>query len=576
MDSVATTGAEEKTITKRRLVCTSILLTGLLCGCSGGGGETPYTSPGIDTGSASSNYQSTVPEPQIGAAVSAPLDDSFDAARFLHRASFGPSTDDIDTLKRIGYRDWLSMQLALPPTFMLPATRARSEPRWAEHVNSWFKLAVNAPDQLRQRTAFALSQLLVVSDRSELSAQQAALANYYDILIANSFGNFRTLLEEVTLSPVMGDYLSMKGNQKADPANNIRPDENYAREILQLFSIGVTKLQLDGSIVTDSDGLPVPTYDQRTVEGFAQVFTGWHFRDVDNWNYPNDADWFSPMQAYDEYHDKEPKTLLDGLTLPGGQTAEQDLQAALDNIFNHPNTGPFVSQHLISQLVTSNPSPQYIERVATVFNDDGDGTRGNLAAVVTAILLDNEALQGYRNTPASFGKLREPLIRLVAMWRAFGGNPDHPDFEYGWIGEQLAQAPLQSPTVFNFYSPSFSQAGAIRTAALKSPVFQIHNESSIISITSTLLAHSLWHNTGDGNFDPSRAPIDLSPLIALDESPQQQMELLAQLVLNRPASDGLLAQAEMLRDERVYADANNRAAELLFLFASSPEAAIQQ
>jgi uncharacterized protein (DUF1800 family) len=282
------------------------------------------------------------------------------------------------------------------------------------------------------------------------------------------------------------------------------------------------------------------------------------------------------MQAYEQFHDTEEKTLLDGYTLPAGQSAEQDMQDALDNIFNHPNTGPFISRHLITQLVTSNPSPQYIARTAAIFNDDGTGTRGNLAAVVSAMLLDPEALNGYREMPTTFGKLREPLIRLVAMWRAFGGNPDHPDFEYGWIQEQLAQAPLQSPTVFNFFSPDFSQPGAVRDAALKSPVFQIHNESSIISITNTLLAHSLWHNTGDGNFDPSRAPVDLAPLSALDDSPAQQIDLLSQLILNRPASDGLRTQAELLRSERVYADANNRAAELLFLFASSPEAAIQQ
>jgi len=565
-----------KTTTMRRLFCTTILLSSLLHGCSGGG-ETSYRAPGIDSGSVSSNYQpDATPEPAIGAATSAPLDDHYDAVRFLHRATFGPRADDIDTLLRTGYADWLSMQLNLPPTFMLPHTRARAEPRWAEHVNSWFKIAVNAPDQLRQRTAFALSQLMVVSDRNELSDQQAALANYYDILIAHSFGNFRTLLEEVTLSPVMGDYLSMKGNQKADPLKNIRPDENYAREILQLFSIGLSKLNADGSVITDDEGLPVPTYDQRTVEAFARVFTGWHFRDVDNWNYPDNADWFSPMQAYEPYHDTAEKTLLDGHTLPAGQSAEQDMQAALDNIFNHPNTGPFISRHLVTHLVTSNPSPQYIERVTATFNDDGSGTRGNLAAVVSAILLDPEALNGYREMPGSFGKLREPLIRLVALWRAFGGNPDHPEFEYGWIQEQLAQAPLQSPTVFNFFSPNFSQSGAIRDAALKSPVFQILNESSIISITNTLLAHSLWHNIDDGNYDPSRAPVDLGPLIALDDSPAQQIELLGELILNRPASEGLRAQAQLLLSERVYADANNRAAELLFLFASSPEAAIQQ
>ena len=544
----------------------------------GGGESTPYQATGINTGSASSNYQkedSTAGIPEIGAALQQPVADDYQAVRFLHRASFGPRLDDIEALTIKGYSAWIEEQLQMPASFMLPLTRQRNEPRWLEHVNSWFKLSVNAPDQLRQRVAYALSQFFVVSGEGELGGQPAALANYYDILIAHSFGNFRDLIEQVTLSPVMGNYLSMKGNQKPDPESNIRPDENYARELLQLFSIGLVQLNIDGSVITDSDGVPLPTYNQEIVENFAHVFTGWNFNNVDDWNYPKNEDWFSPMQAYDEHHDKGTKTLLRGRTLPPGQSAEKDLQDALNNIFNHPNVGPFFSRHLITQLVTSNPTPEYIERVATVFNSDSNGLRGNIAAVVSAILLDQEALNGFTNNPQFFGKLREPIVRLVALWRAFEGNPDNAQFDYSWIAERLSQAPLQSPSVFNFYSPDFSQPGTIRQRGMSSPEFQIHNESSMISITSALLAHTIWRNTISDS-DPAFAPVDISPIMLRDGDVNAQLSYLSKLTLHSPASDSLQRQARYLLEERSQATSEIRAEDLLFLFVSSPEAAVQR
>lgn len=544
----------------------------------GGGEPGPYQATGINTGSASGNYEKedlTAGIPEIGAALQQPFDDDYQAVRFLHRASFGPRLEDIDELSEKGYADWIEEQLQMPASFMLPITRQRTEPRWLEHINSWFKLSVNAPDQLRQRVAYALSQFFVVSGEGELGGQPVALANYYDILIAHSFGNFRDLIEQVTLSPVMGNYLSMKGNQKPDPENNIRPDENYARELLQLFSIGLVQLNTDGSVIADSDGIPLPTYSQEVVESFAHVFTGWHFKNVDDWNYPENEDWFSPMEAYSEHHDKGAKTLLRGRTLPPGQSAEKDLQDALNNIFNHPNVGPFFSRHLITQLVTSNPSSEYINRVATVFNTDANGTRGNIAAVISAILLDDEALNGFTDDPENFGKLREPIVRLVALWRAFEGNPEHPQFDYSWISERLSQAPLQSPSVFNFYSPDFSQPGAIRQRGMRSPEFQIHNESSMISITSALLAHSIWRNTISDS-DPGYAPVNISPIMLRDDNVNEQLSYLSKLTLHSPTSNGLRQQALYLLEERSRATSEIRAEELLFLFVSSPEAAVQR
>ena len=286
----------------------------------------------------------------------------------------------------------------------------------------------------------------------------------------------------------------------------------------------------DGTVKRDADNIPIPTYDQEVVEGFARVFTGWNFKDVDNWNYPSVEDWFTPMQPYPERHESGEKLLLNGTVLPAGQTIEKDLQDALDNIFNHPNVGPFFSKHMIRQLVTSNPSDHYIERVARVFNNDSNGQRGNIAAVVHAILMDEEALQGHQTNPESFGKLREPLIRMVGLWRAFNANPGHPEFDYSWIANRLSQGPLQSPSVFNFFSPDFSQSGAIRDAGLLSPEFQLMNESSIIDLTSALLAHTIWINT-DSDPDYSNAPVELRTLIELDGDLTKQIDFLSRLTL---------------------------------------------
>ena len=551
-----------------------------LSACGGGGTDSKqFTAPGINTGSVASQAQNnTGPAgiPAIGAALaSAPLNDDFEAVRFLHRTSFGPRDEEIDQLRDAGYANWINQQMQLPPTFLMPLTRERADPRWGEHVTNWLELSVTADDQLRQRVAFALSQLFVVSDQDGLGQQQVALANYYDLLIAHSFGNFRDLLEQVTLSPVMGDYLSMKGNQKADPEKNIRPDENFARELLQLFTIGLVQLNPDGTVQRDAEGTPVPTYDQEVVEGFARVFTGWHFKDVDNWNYPMVEDWFTPMQGYPERHENGEKTLLNGTVLPAGQGIHKDLADALDNVFNHANVGPFFAKHMIRQLVTSNPSDNYVRRVASVFNADSNGQRGNIAAVVNAVLLDEEALQGHAQNPEQFGKLREPLIRMVGLWRAFDANPAHPEFDYGWIANRLSQGPLQSPSVFNFFSPDFSQSGAIRDAGLLSPEFQLMNESSIINLTSALLAHTIWINTTSDGSNKS-APVELRPLIELDGDVDAQLNYLSRLTLGKPASSGLIEQANYLLDKRDGAQAEVRAEELLFLFASSPEAAIQR
>jgi uncharacterized protein (TIGR03437 family) len=310
------------------------------------------------------------------------------AARFLTQATFGPKAAEIIALQTQGYDGWLNDQFARPISNHLAYIDAASvgkkpsELYQQEIMESFWKNAVTGQDQLRQRIAFALSQILVVSFNSTLAGNQLAVGAYMDVLQKNAFGNFRALIEEVTLTPAMGRYLDMLGNDKEDPATGRNPNENFAREILQLFSIGLYKLHPDGSLILDANGLPIPTYDQQQVKGFAHVFTGWSYgffpATEPYWLDPpiyidNTQFWRVPMQAYPNHHSTLPKTLLDGKTLPAGQTAQQDLKDALDNIFNHPNTGPFIARQLIQRLVTSNPSPGYLYRVTQKFNNNGQG-----------------------------------------------------------------------------------------------------------------------------------------------------------------------------------------------------------
>lgn len=357
-------------------------------------------------------------------------------------------------------------------------------------------------DQLRQRVAFALSEIMVVSDRNAaLLFQPYALGSYYDMLAHNAFGNFRDLLEDVTLHPAMGKYLSMLGNRRNDPLLNIRPDENYAREVLQLFSVGLYRLNPDGTRMLDG-GQPVPTYDQDVVRGFAHVFTGWNFAGCNAGNYeacalgnPDDARWQSAMQAVEAFHDDTTdKQLLDypGVALPGGVlsaggSAQQELDAALDNIFHHPNVGPFIAHLLIQRLVTSNPTPAYVQRVAAAFDDNGSGVRGDMQAVIRAILLDEQARTGQVSAPTQFGKLREPFTRLVRLWRvAPAQSVNGRVFRWSAPDDEYGQLPLSSPSVFNFFKPDFAQPGEIRNAGLVSPEFQIATDTQLVSAPNAL------------------------------------------------------------------------------------------
>lgn len=404
------------------------------------------------------------------------------AAAFLQRATFGPTESEIAEFLQQGRDQWLTEQFSLEPTLVLPQFWALDLPEDLPEApdfrtDIWWRTVLTADDQLRQRVAFALSQLFVVSDSNDLLADYAdAMLSYYDVLLRNAFGNYRDLLLEVSRHPAMGVYLSHLANEKADPGKNIRPDENYAREVMQLFSIGLVQLNPDGSTVIGVDGVPAPAYGQSDIKELAKVLTGWTTEDTECEAF---ADWeenlVDPMKSCSEFHETSAKVVL-GQIIPAGGTAESDLSAAMDILFNHPNTGPFVVTRLIQRLVTSNPTPAYIKRVANVFADNGDGERGDMKAVINAVLTDVEAERGYATLP-SFGALREPLRRWTHVYRVFDARALEDDFSDGlYSNYPEGQRAQSAPSVFNFFAPGYRPPGPLEALSLVAPEFKLESE----------------------------------------------------------------------------------------------------
>ena len=362
----------------------------------------------------------------------------------MTQATFGASSNDIASVQSLGYAGWINNQFSLPATHALPVVFANvsTDPTdpypSSDWFNTWWQNSITAPDQLRQRVAFALSEIMVVSENSVLQNNAACLASYYDTLLDNAFGNYRALIKAVTLTPAMGLYLNMQGNDKGSLINGIHANENYAREINQLFSVGLNRLWPDGTLILNSQGNLVPTYSQNTIMGFASVFTGWNYYQTNQANgrlpanfYPA-ANYTNPMVLVPTHHELGTKLLLDNVMLPqawgnqavAGTTTNdnyslQDFESAMDSIYNNQNVAPFICRQLIQRLVTSNPSRDYVYRVSQVFNNDGTGVRGNLQAVVQAILLDYEARSTNKIIDPNYGKQREPLLRVTAAARAF-------------------------------------------------------------------------------------------------------------------------------------------------------------
>jgi uncharacterized protein (DUF1800 family) len=422
---------------------------------------------------------------------------SSEAARFLAQASMGATRTQIATLQKSGYAAWLNQQFAIP----LQGTHydwmaTHSDPETGKpftHVDykfdqngfdaSVWRKFLSAPDTLRQRIVLALSEIIVISiDGLDAYWPQFRAANYLDLLEKHAFGNYRNLLQDVSTSSAMSQYLTFLGNEKANPATGSNPDENYARELLQLFTIGLNELNIDGTKKL-VNGVAVETYKQNDISQLARVFTGW------DWDPPYVSDRLEPSFAkrpliqVPELHETGASTFL-GSTVPAGLSGAACLSKALDIIFAHPNVAPFISRQLIQRLVTSNPVPAYVARVARVFNNNGSGVKGDMKAVISAILLDSEARSLANLTNPQFGKVREPILRFTAYARTFNMKSANGTWDPGWVRSAdwgLGQAPLRAPNVFNFFRPGYVPPNsAVATAGLVAPELQLTNETSVI------------------------------------------------------------------------------------------------
>lgn len=389
------------------------------------------------------------------------------AARLLEQASFGPTPAAIARVKQLGATGWIDEQLAMPETAIaVPGSDNRAAQ--AQYLN---RLSA-APDQLRQRVAYALSQVIVISINKNNYPEQ--IVPYLQALSRNAFGNYRTLLGEISTSPQMGKYLDIANSNKPSPGGGA--NENYSRELLQLFTIGLLRLNPDGTPTLNGSGQTIPTYTQAEVQQLALAFTGWTYAGSGNNNWENFS---GPMVPRDVNHDMRAKAFL-GCNLPANQTTQQDMTAALDCVFAHPNVGPFISLRLIRSLVKSNPSPAYVQRVASVFNNNGSGMRGDLRATVRAILLDAEARND--TADASSGRLKDPLFHVLSIARALGGSISATN-QAAWSFSRTGQTPLAPPSVFGFYSPMFRAP----QSSLYGPEFQIYTPTE-----ATLRGNFIW------------------------------------------------------------------------------------
>ncbi|MGE3172591.1 MAG: DUF1800 family protein [Planctomycetota bacterium] len=499
-----------------------------------------------------------------------------DALRFLQRATFGPDEASLQRLQYLGYDTWLREQQELPASLQEPALQqlvaGGASVNQSNRQEVWWRHAVRGRDQLRQRVAFALSEIFVVSDQaSALSGNPIGLAHWYDMLARNAFGDYRTLLEQVTLHPVMGQYLSMLRNRKPDPSRNIRPDENNAREVMQLFSIGLSELLPDGTPRLDLGGDPIPTYTQSDIEALAHVFTGWTYAGSTRFTSgtPNNL----PMVPFEDYHDRTQKDWL-GEVFPAGVDARTELTRALDVLAAHPNVGPFLGRQLIQRLVTSNPSPAYVARVAAVWADDGQGARGNLGAVVRAILLDDEAMRGHVLAPGTFGKLREGLLQQTAIWRVFGARAQNGQYAYSNPQDAFGQAALRADTVFNFFRPDHRPQGELTTLGLDAPEFQVLDQNTAIAANNQLYRSLVTNHLGRATPAAGDVLVDLGAATALADDPDALLDWLDRWLLAGAMTPAL---RQVVRQHLVQlTDPMQRAREGAWLVATSPQFAVQK
>jgi uncharacterized protein (DUF1800 family) len=536
---------------------------------------------------------------EVGAGVT-PVMTAEEAVRFLNQATFGATRADIATVMLMGPEAWIDAQLALPASgheglFDELRSLAPNADNRQLRINAWLRHAVGAPDQLRQRMAFALSQIFVVGDLGNVLATDAGAlgaVHYYDMLVDGAFGPYRTLLEGVTLHPAMGFFLDSAGNVKEDPITGTVPDENYAREVLQLFSIGLWELLPNGEQLLDADGKPIPSYTGEDIMQYARVFTGW--------DYATEAlpdKWRLPMVLDLGEHEQGEKRLLDPAVrgqlvvipadlnlITGDPTA--DLAWTLDNIAAHRNVAPFIGRQLIQRFVTSNPSPDYVGRVADAFRNSG----GDLGETIRAVLLDQEARTGTPDPldglfadaepgseaalPRAFGKVKEPLLQLTGLWRALGIDPDETALTVAELAP-LGQVPLSAPSVFNFFQPDYQAPGEIAALGLDSPELQIITEQQITGAVSIMDTWTLGATQNGADW------YDLSMELAMaDSGAAKIVEHLSLLFLGGEMSDTL---REVLYDQVFYdydrqgeSGRLTRVLAAVYLIVTSPEYLIEE
>ncbi len=444
-----------------------------------------------------------------------------DASRFLGQATFGASNAQIDSVALSGNEAWIDIQFTRPPQRILPAMTSIWSQIYALdpeafgpaaiHFNyAWWQNNMTNQDLLRQRVAYALSQILVTSINSDLGSWGESVSSYYDIFINNAFGNYKDILLAVTKHPAMGYYLSHLNNPPEDIANNIHPDENFAREIMQLFTIGLYKLNQDGTRMVDANGNGIPTYNNNDIKQLARVFTGLGGSVGLNMMYcPTQPEFgtdiyclekTSPMKMFGWAHQAGPKTFLGntifGKTSYTDVSAMTELDSAVTFLFNHPNTAPFISYRLIQRMVKSNPSPAYVGRVAAKFLNNGQGVKGDMKAVIKAILLDQEARSESAYPDPNSGKLREPFIRYTHIAKALPTVSDRNRYwnnGYNYLNE-TRQHVMASPTVFNFYLPDYQPVGEIATLGLEAPEFKLHNTATSVGYINSVHSWALWNS----------------------------------------------------------------------------------
>ncbi|MEM1119028.1 MAG: DUF1800 domain-containing protein [Bacteroidota bacterium] len=424
------------------------------------------------------------------------------SSRFLAQSTLGGSYETIEATADQGFSNWIDQQMTLPvggsiedDVVSMTAELYRQKQELGENLNNvrarlhffhsaWWQYIMTSPDLLRARVALALSEIFVISEIPNLRDEVLGIANYYDVLLEHSFGNFKDLLTDVTLHPAMGTYLTHVNNPKADPSTNTFPDENYAREIMQLFTIGLYELNIDGTRKLQN-GAPIPAYDQDDIQEFAKVFTGLTWFDETRFGRraPTRESYTMPMRMENSEHQSGAKELLNGFTVPNRNPVDgmADIDDAMQNLFDHPNVGPFLAYRLIQRLVKSNPTPSYVQRVAEAFNNNGQGVRGDMKAVVRAVLLDDEARSCAWIDEPTHGMLREPIVRHTHIARAFDATSVNGHYHTYQINDfylATGQRPMSSPSVFNFFQTDYKPIGEIADAGLVAPEFQITNAST--------------------------------------------------------------------------------------------------